>query len=56
MHAPVRTEPARPSACAWQQLGGELKDDRMSVMTTQTVSHYRQRIVDYSLKRMSKRA
>ncbi|GLS27518.1 cell division protein ZipA [Marinibactrum halimedae] len=33
------------------ELGGELKDENRSVMTQQTVEHYRQRIVDYERKR-----
>ncbi|MFB3106573.1 MAG: cell division protein ZipA, partial [Pseudomonadales bacterium] len=37
-------------------LGGELKDEQHNVMTPQTVEHYRQRIVDFSRRRMSKRA
>lgn len=37
-------------------LGGELKDEQHNVMTPQTVGHYRQRIVDFSRRRMSKRA
>ena len=38
------------------RLGGELKDEQRNVMTPQTVAHYRQRIVDFSRRRMSKRA
>jgi cell division protein ZipA len=38
------------------QLGGELKDEQRNVMTPQTVEHYRQRIMDFSRRRMSKRA
>ncbi len=38
------------------RLGGELKDEQHNVMTPQTVQHYRQRIVDFSRRRMSKRA
>jgi cell division protein ZipA len=37
-------------------LGGEVKDEHRNVMTPQTVEHYRQRIVDFSRRRMSKRA
>ena len=29
------------------ELGGELKDDHRSVLTAQTVEHYRQRIIDF---------
>ena len=38
------------------ELGGELKDDNMSVLTGQTIEHYRQRIADFSRRRLSKRA
>ena len=38
------------------ELGGELKDEQRNFMTPQTVEHYRQRIVDFSRRRMSKRA
>lgn len=37
-------------------LGGEVRDEHRNVMTLQTVEHYRQRIVDFSRRRMSKRA
>ena len=37
-------------------LGGELRDEHRNRMTPQTVEHYRQRIVDFSRRRMSKRA
>ncbi len=37
-------------------LGGEIKDEQRNLMTRQTVDHYRQRIADFSRKRMSKRA
>jgi cell division protein ZipA len=37
-------------------LGGEVKDEHRNIMTPQTVEHYRQRIVDFSRRRMSKRA
>ncbi len=33
-------------------LDGELRDDHRSVMTAQTVEHYRQRIQDYELRRL----
>ncbi len=39
-----------------QHLGGEIKDDRRSAMTAQTVEHCRQRIADFERKRMSARA
>ena len=32
------------------ELNGELKDDQRSVMTAQTIEHYRQRIVEYERK------
>lgn len=38
------------------QLGGELKDEQRSVMTGQTVEHYRQRIADFRRRLMSMRA
>ncbi|MBD9416276.1 cell division protein ZipA [Pseudomonas sp. PDM16] len=33
------------------ELNGELKDDQRSVMTAQTIEHYRQRIVEFERKR-----
>jgi len=39
-----------------EQLGGDLFDEQRSVMTPQTVAHYRQRIADFSRRLMSKRA
>ena len=38
-----------------QSLGGELKDENFSVLTGQTEEHYRQRIAEFSRKRMSRR-
>src|SRR5690606_33201952 len=38
-----------------QELGGDLKDDRRSVLTAQTIEHYRQRIAEFERKRMSHR-
>ena len=38
-----------------QSLDGELKDENFSVLTGQTEEHYRQRIAEFSRKRMSKR-
>ena len=38
-----------------QILDGELKDENFSVLTAQTEEHYRQRIAEFSRKRMSKR-
>ncbi|MDZ7670678.1 MAG: cell division protein ZipA [Gammaproteobacteria bacterium] len=38
------------------RMGGELRDEKRSVMTGQTVEHYRQRISDFCRRRMSKRA
>jgi len=38
------------------RIGGELKDERRSVLTGQTVEHYRQRISDFCRRRMSMRA
>ncbi len=37
-------------------LGGDIKDEHRNVMTPQTVAHYRQRITDFSRRRMSRRA
>ena len=37
-------------------LGADLKDEQLSVMTSQTISHCRARIEDFSRKRMSQRA
>ena len=33
-------------------LGGELKDDHRSDMTTQTIEHYRQRVRDFVLNQL----
>ena len=38
------------------ELGGSLKDEQLSVLTGQTVEHMRQRIADFSRRRMSARA
>ena len=38
------------------ELDGEFKDEQRSFMTPQTIEHYRQRIADFSRRRMSKRA
>ncbi len=35
------------------ELNGELKDDQRSVMTAQTIEHYRQRIVEFERKKMT---
>jgi len=37
-----------------QNLGGELKDENRSVLTKQTVTHYRTRIKEYERKRLSR--
>jgi len=39
-----------------QRLGGELKDERRSVLTGQTVEHYRHRVAEFCRRRMSIRA
>lgn len=39
-----------------KSLGGEVRDEHRNIMTPQTVAHYRQRIQDFSRRRMSKRA
>jgi cell division protein ZipA len=38
------------------ELGGELRDEDLSVMTGQTAEHMRQRIADFARRRLSKRA
>lgn len=38
-----------------QELGGDLKDEHRSVLTAQTIEHYRQRIAEFERKRMSPR-
>jgi len=42
--------------CVVSNLGGELKDERQSVMTAQTTEHCRQRIREFERKRRSVRA
>lgn len=37
------------------ELGGDLKDDQRSVLTAQTIEHYRQRIAEFERKRMGLR-
>ncbi|MFM8356605.1 MAG: cell division protein ZipA, partial [Gammaproteobacteria bacterium] len=39
-----------------QRLAGELKDERRSVLTAQTIEHYRGRVAEYCRRRMSIRA
>lgn len=39
-----------------KSLGGDLKDEYMSVLTGQTLSHFKQRMAEFSRKRMSMRA
>lgn len=39
-----------------KSLGGDLKDENMSVLTGQTLSYFKQRMVEFSRKRMSMRA
>lgn len=36
-------------------LGGDLKDEKLSVLTGQTISHFRERIAEFSRKQMSAR-
>ena len=38
-----------------QELGGDLKDESRSVLTAQTIEHYRQRIAEYERKRLRMR-
>ena len=42
--------------CVVRNLGGELKDERRSVMTPQTIEHCRQRIREFERKQRSQRA
>ena len=42
--------------CVVRNLGGELKDERRSVMTPQTIEHRRQRIREFERKQRSQRA
>ena len=37
-------------------LGGELRDEHMSLMTSQVIDHYRQQIIEFARKKMSVRA
>jgi len=39
-----------------QRLGGELKDERRSILTGQMVEHYRHRVAEFCRRRMSMRA
>ena len=62
LRLPGPTEPAavfddmlRVARDIEQSLDGELKDENFSVLTGQTEEHYRQRIAEFSRKRMSKR-
>lgn len=41
--------------CVVRNLGGELKDERRSVMTPQTIEHCRQRVREFERKRRSQR-
>ncbi|SDR98433.1 cell division protein ZipA [Halopseudomonas litoralis] len=38
-----------------QELGGDLKDENRSVLTAQTIEHYRQRIAEFERKRLGQR-
>ena len=38
-----------------QELNGELKDDQRSVMTAQTIEHYRQRIVEFERRALTQK-
>lgn len=38
-----------------QELDGELKDDQRSVMTAQTIEHYRQRIMEFERRQMTQK-
>jgi cell division protein ZipA len=37
------------------ELNGDLKDDKRSVLTAQTIEHYRQRIAEYERKLLSQK-
>lgn len=37
-------------------LGGEMRDENHSVMTQQTIEHYRQRVIEFERKQISRRA
>jgi cell division protein ZipA len=37
------------------ELGGELKDDQRSVLTAQTIEHYRQRIVEFERRQLTQK-
>ena len=37
-------------------LGGEMRDENHSVMTQQTIEHYRQRVIDFERRQISRRA
>ena len=39
-----------------RDLKGELKDEQRNFLTQQMVEHYRQRVMDFTRRRMSKRA
>jgi cell division protein ZipA len=41
--------------CVVRNMGGELKDERRSVMTPQTIEHCRQRIREFERKQRSHR-
>jgi cell division protein ZipA len=37
------------------ELGGDLKDEQRSVLTAQTIEHYRQRIAEFERKQYTQR-
>ena len=41
--------------CLRDELNGELKDENRSVLTRQTIEHYRQRIRDFELQRLARK-
>jgi cell division protein ZipA len=47
---------AEIAACIVKNLQGELRDDRQSVLTPQTIEHYRERIRDFERKRLTRTA
>ena len=55
-HDEVKAHFAKRRAAARKlahELNGELKDDQRSVLTAQTIEHYRQRIVEYERKQLT---
>ncbi len=55
LHQPIRVfeQMLHVAASVAEQLGGEVRDESRSVMTTQTIEHCRQQLQDYMLKHHS---